>query len=252
MFTSFQLRELFHLLVLRALSLRLVGRPFSLKGGACLRFFHRSPRFSEDMDIDVSPQIRLPTLQKAVDGILSGRSLLAALAPNGVLQLDISKPKQTETTERWKVNLVVGPDSSVPTKIEFSRRSKTVSFKTGVPDSEILNRYKIPPFAAPYCDTAHMSAQKIGALSSPNRLAVRDLFDLDHLFFQMGEKAGPIVVDSKTIESALEKLGSFGFSDFQEQVAPFLTEEMTSLYKKRDAFDQMKNRVQTKLVGMLK
>lgn len=250
MFTSFQLRELFHLLVLRALSL--VGRPFSLKGGACLRFFHRSPRFSEDMDIDVSSQVRLPTLQKAVDGVLSSQALLAALTPNGVHQLDISKPKQTETTERWKVNLVTSLDSSVPTKIEFSRRSKNISFKSSVPDGEILNRYKIPPFAAPYYDAALMSAQKIGALSSPNRLAVRDLFDLDHLFFQMGEKAGLVIVDLKTVESALEKLGRFGFSDFQEQVAPFLTEEISSLYKKRDAFDQMKDRVRSKLEGMLK
>jgi len=46
------LRELFHLVFLRDLARSVKPSSFVLKGGANLRFFFGSPRYSEDMDID--------------------------------------------------------------------------------------------------------------------------------------------------------------------------------------------------------
>lgn len=48
-----QLREVFHLLFLARLLKTSDPTFYVLKGGINLRFFFKSPRFSEDMDIDV-------------------------------------------------------------------------------------------------------------------------------------------------------------------------------------------------------
>ena len=53
MFTDAQIREVFHFHFLeRLLKLSDPGL-YILKGGVNLRFFFKSPRYSEDMDIDV-------------------------------------------------------------------------------------------------------------------------------------------------------------------------------------------------------
>ena len=49
-----QLREIFHLVFLRALVRSVPLSTFALKGGVNLRFFFGSIRYSEDMNIDVS------------------------------------------------------------------------------------------------------------------------------------------------------------------------------------------------------
>ena len=71
---SFQIRELFHLAFLRLLALRLTRRDYAVKGGICLRFFHRSQRLSEDMDFDVAG-IPVRTLTNHLMRILSERNL---------------------------------------------------------------------------------------------------------------------------------------------------------------------------------
>ena len=47
------LREAFHYFFLERLFRTLPSRQFILKGGVNLRFFFGSPRYSEDMDLDV-------------------------------------------------------------------------------------------------------------------------------------------------------------------------------------------------------
>ena len=50
---SHQQREIFHLLFLERLLKVSDPRAFVVKGGANLRFFFGSPRYSENMDLDV-------------------------------------------------------------------------------------------------------------------------------------------------------------------------------------------------------
>src|SRR3989338_4170190 len=88
---SFELREFFHLALLRHLASRLSGRSYAVKGGLCLRFFHRSPRLSQDMDLDIVSNVQLKTLQNAVDSVLQGRALAASLLPQGIERIEASK-----------------------------------------------------------------------------------------------------------------------------------------------------------------
>src|SRR5688572_22456836 len=94
----------------------------SLKGGCNLRFFFQSVRYSEDIDFDVAT-VGKGTLAKKIDDLLVSPIMVSPLKTQGLLLVDPSKPKQTETTQRWKVGLRSEPSGTVTrTKIEFSRR----------------------------------------------------------------------------------------------------------------------------------
>jgi predicted nucleotidyltransferase component of viral defense system len=251
---SFELREFFHLAFLRHLSTRLSGRSYAVKGGICLRFFHRSPRLSEDMDLDIVSQIRAETLRNAVDSVVDGHALLATLLPVGVVGLRATKPKQTDTTQRWKVALQLSGGDSLPTKVEFSRRSDQIQYSTGIADGQLLRQYKMVPFAAQYYDAVQMSALKIRALAAPARNALRDFFDLHHLLFGLGTHLEEIIpfVEEAAILAAAEKVLAFTFEDFKEQVRPYLAAELIALYQDSATFDKQKDEVYSALLGVAK
>jgi predicted nucleotidyltransferase component of viral defense system len=242
---SFERREFFHLNFLRHLGFRLSGRSWALKGGIAMRFFHRSQRLSEDMDLDVVSQVRTKTLEDMVDTILQSRSFMSWLSPQGIIDIRLSKPKQTETTQRWKIALMLSADVSLPTKVEFSRRKGEIIYAKGIPDSAILSRYKLAPFAAQFYDAVHMSAQKILALASPKRQAVRDLFDLHHLFTNLRVIPENVskFVGTEDIKRAIEKVGSFSYANFKSEVWPYLSDEIADLYKDFNAFERLKTEV---------
>src|SRR5438477_362137 len=94
---------------------------FAIKGGCNLRFFFESVRYSEGIDLDVS-RIPLHVLKEKVGRILEGPALALPLKSWGVTLRDVSAPKQTETTQHWKLGLAAeGRSLPLHTKIEFSR-----------------------------------------------------------------------------------------------------------------------------------
>jgi hypothetical protein len=243
---GFESREHFHLLFLARFAQRFAGRKWAVKGGACLRFFHRSARFSEDMDIDVDPGIPVGTLAKGVEAILGSRAFLSALSARGVAELVTSAPKQTATVQRWKAGLGPGRGRAVlPTKLEFSRRRSGMPFMAGVPGGAILSAYSMAPFAAQYYGATELAAQKVAALASESRTAVRDLFDLDHLFANCGpdrEKALRIV-GAGICGAAARKARGFGRRDFREEVLPFLSGDLRDAYEAPASFEGLRARV---------
>jgi hypothetical protein len=115
--------ELFHIAFLDVLSRRVDPARYVLKGGANLRYFFESLRYSEDIDLDIHgvPQWRL---EEKVDGVLESGAMKAILRVGGLAVAEFTKPKQTETTRRWKVAIEAPGDSDpVRTKIEFSNRN---------------------------------------------------------------------------------------------------------------------------------
>lgn len=242
---SFRVRELFHLHALRQLASRLALRPCAVKGGICLRFFHRSPRLSEDMDIDVSPRLPVRKLRHTVDQILGGPAIIAGLRPQGVIGLQFSTSKQTETTQRWKILLTVEGGTILSTRLEFSRRTPDIVAERATPTPQILEMAFLPPFVAAHYGPKEMVAQKIRALGSPSRVAARDLFDLHHLYSQFPgtpfQKFGDLTSEER--ERAVDKVNGFSLGDFREQVLPFLPEDLENLYGDPAGFQMMKETV---------
>ena len=113
--------ELFHLLFLDQLTRVLDNALYAVKGGCNLRFFFNSIRYSEDLDIDVKT-IAVNTLKNKIDRVLKSIPFQHILKTRQIVIGKISAPKQTETTQRWKLTLRTPLPLALNTKIEFSRR----------------------------------------------------------------------------------------------------------------------------------
>lgn len=245
----FTAREFFHIVALRHLSARLSGRAWALKGGVCLRLFHGSARLSEDMDLDVDPGIRRSTLEKGVDAVLASPALRADLVRGGLQVARAAKPKQTETTQRWKVELTLAGDP-VQTKIEFSRRREAPLTQSAAPSPTLLDLYGVTQFAAAHYGAAETAAQKTAALAADNRTAVRDLYDLDLLWSRRPGDVGPALaaVPGSLREAAAAKAESFAWLDFQGEVLPYLEPSARAGYSP-EAFTALKESVAGRLRG---
>ena len=101
-YRAVQTIECFHLAFLEVLRARLDPARYVLMGGANLRYFFDSVRYSENIDLDVSG-VAGWMLEHKVDGVLSSQPLEFILRSSGlaVVATDVTKPKQTETTRRW-------------------------------------------------------------------------------------------------------------------------------------------------------
>src|SRR5206468_11216503 len=104
MLSDRQVVELFHLHFVRLLCSGPDKDSFAIKGGCNLRFFFESIRYSEDLDLDVS-RVPVHTLKEKVGKILEGQPLALTLRSRGIALGETTSPKQTETTQRWKMAL---------------------------------------------------------------------------------------------------------------------------------------------------
>jgi predicted nucleotidyltransferase component of viral defense system len=104
MWNERQIIEIFHLLFLRAFGARIDKALFVLKGGCNLRFFLKSIRYSEDMDLDIHT-MTVGTLRNNIRRLLDAPSFVQTLRAQGIEIARTSLPKQTNTTQRWKLAL---------------------------------------------------------------------------------------------------------------------------------------------------
>jgi predicted nucleotidyltransferase component of viral defense system len=163
-----QLREIFHFLFLEKLLKTVDPRLFVLKGGVNLRFYFQSPRYSEDLDLDVLGG-SVATLRKNGYRILADRSLQRSLESFGIARMDINDPtraKHSETTQRFRLRLVTGSGIELPTKVEFSRRPSQEAFENALIDPAVAGRYGRLSFASQHYTAAAAFHQKVLALAN--------------------------------------------------------------------------------------
>ena len=178
-YNSLQLRELFHIEFLRWLGRKVKAGHYALKGGVNLRFFFNSFRYSEDMDLDING-IGVDTLKDTVMKILQSSSFQDSLKPFGVERIvppDITRAKQTQTTQRFKIHLITSASVEFFTKVEFSRRGFKGKVVAEFPSDTILREYKLPPLLVPHYDIQSTIMQKIEALATRSVIQARDIFD---------------------------------------------------------------------------
>ena len=181
--------ELFHLLFLHAFGARVDRSLYVLKGGCNLRFFCKSIRYSEDLDLDVRT-LAVATLKKNVDTVLAGPSLAPLLRAHELVLESHSAPKQTDTTQRWKLSIASADRKlRVPTKIEFSRRKMDPGATVAPVDSEILRRYRLYPVLVQHYGMTAAFGQKVAALAGRTVTQARDVFDLK-LLLDRGAEPG--------------------------------------------------------------
>jgi len=243
--------ELFHLFFLRALFAAASDkRLLAVKGGCNLRFFFGSVRYSEDLDLDVEHMAKT-TLEAKVDRLLSSPTLTKPLLTRAVSLDTVSKPKQTDTTQRWKLALS-HPAGGAHTKIEFSRRRALEGTKFEALDDAIVRLHRTSPFLATHYGLASALAQKVEALAGRATPQARDVFDLGLLFAAAGV-ASP-TLDAKTqtrLEAAINNAEGLTYDDYTGQVVAYLEPEQTGLYESRADWELLKRTVLTRLGALL-
>jgi Nucleotidyl transferase AbiEii toxin, Type IV TA system len=232
-----QIIELFHVAFLDVLSGRLDPARYVLKGGANLRYFFESLRYSEDIDLDISG-VESWRLEDKVDGVLNSGPMNALLRVGGLAIAEFSKPKQTETTQPWKIAIkVAGSSKPVRTKIEFSNRNGEQRHRLEAVPSRIVAPYALrSPSVQHYTEDAS-TEQKVKALAGRSETQARDVFDLDLLLRRKPLSAGSI--DSPTLTEAADRALQLPFAAFRDQVLPFLELDVVELYDTEAAWEQM-------------
>ena len=245
-YSNLQIREIFHISFLRQLAKRFKPSLYALKGGVNMRLFFKSPRYSEDMDLDVN-MVSVAALKDGVTKILKSPAFLDELRTFGIREVvppDMSKAKQTTTTQRFKVHLLTDSGEDLFTKVEFSRRGADAESVTESIPAEVLRPYKFSPFVISHYNAKTAVEQKIKALAGRKAVQARDIFDIYILSTQY-ETVGVngLNVDQKTCKTAATNALAVGFEIFKDTVLPYLADDVRQMYDNPDAWDDIKLKV---------
>lgn len=250
--TDVQRVELFHLLLLWVFSRHWDSRCYIIKGGINLRAWFGSQRYSEDMDLDalVEPHV----IEKGVDTVLKGVALQKLLLAQGMSLLRSTKPKMTDTTQRWKFELSAqGMAAPVRTKIEFSHRDQAdddeFAMESVRPD--VVAPYGLLPPSAQHYSAQSAVRQKIRALAGRREMQARDIWDLDHLLRTQVQSGPPLGDRTRALlPTAIERAVALPYDAFKGQVVPYLPAELQDLYADPGQWDEMQLRVLARLEAL--
>ena len=238
--------EIFHLQFLRQLASGTDRTHFTLKGGCNLRFFFGSIRYSEDLDLDVTV-VAQETLKRKVDRLLQSPALGLPLRAHQMIITDVSAPKQTETTQRWKLGLsVAGYATPLRTKVEFSRRAQPVSAADTVVESadrELARSYAMLAPVARHYRAAAALVQKVQALVGRPEAQARDVFDLQLLHTRLATLPELEPLLKSKLAFAADRVMSLTYDDYQGQVFAYLAPEHTAPFAGRRAWEEMQAEV---------
>jgi predicted nucleotidyltransferase component of viral defense system len=246
-YNSLELREIFHLEFLRWFGRKANSNSYALKGGTNLRFYFKSFRYSEDMDLDIQG-IGISVLKEKVMAILQSLIFQDTLKSFGIEKIippDILKAKQTETTQRFKVHLITFSGEDLFTKVEFSRRGyKGGGVSIESVSNAVLRPYKLAPLLVPHYTLPSTIKQKIEALALRSVIQARDIFDLFLLSSQYVPADGKILQVSKAnLSKAYENVFEISFEQFRDTVISYLSIEDQKTYEASSLWDEIKLKV---------
>jgi hypothetical protein len=163
------------------------------------------------------------TFRDKVREVLASRPFAQILEARGIGIDRVSAPKQTETTQRWKLGLRVdGATAPLPTKIECSRRGLDDGVTFGSVDPQIARVYRLPPLMVSHYNAAAALRQKIGALAGRRQPQARDVFDVHHLLSAGARLADGPEISRDTVERACANALAVDFGTFKSQVLAYL------------------------------
>lgn len=243
MWTDRQAIEIFHLLFLRALGARVDKSLFCLKGGCNLRFFLKSIRYSEDLDLDIQT-MAAGTLQNNVNRLLEAPAFAQALRAQGMEITRTAQSRQTGTTQRWKLTLrIVDSGAELPTKIEFSRRGMNGEKAVEPVDAAIIRAYRLYPVIVQHYSVHAAFAQKISALALREQVQSRDVFDLK-LLMDAGAGGKPMpALPAAQLAAAIDNAMAVDYDAFAGQVLAYLETEYQDHYGNRQAWGDLQEQV---------
>jgi predicted nucleotidyltransferase component of viral defense system len=243
--SDLQAVELFHLHVLRLLGTGPEKAHLALRGGANLRFFFGSVRYSQDMDLDIDGKLEAHVLRGKMDRLLASSALVSALRATGMEVARVSAPKQTDTTQRWKVTLGVRdrPMAALHTKIEFSRRATSELPVLEAVLPEVAAAYQLLPLLIRHYPLEAALRQKVRALVGRAAVQARDVFDLALLGSRTTDASRALQSERDLLPLAIERALEVSFDQYRGQVVAYLDPADSPMVASRDAWDVLQSRV---------
>lgn len=231
--------ELIQARLLSAIFSRSVRNQVVLKGGMAFRALFGSQRATKDIDLAQDPRQSLASLQRLM------RQSIQASTQGFLTDIQVTEPKQTQTTARWKIHGKTALGTEIALTVEVSRR--------GIPSGHIEAKHYLPPDAAHTAaveidvySPGALAAAKVFALADDNRVAPRDLYDLDLLVRMKvtppAELLAAIGDPLHAVQRIWDKLEIMTWPQFQSEVLPFLPLEVGARLTEGD-FDAMRLRV---------
>jgi hypothetical protein len=165
---------------------------------------------------------------------------------------EVAKPKQTETTQRWKPMIdAQGRRVPVRTKIEFSHRTADARrILEAVPDRIVAPYALRPPTMLHYTAQAAIE-QKVTALALRSQTQARDVFDLELLMRRDRDAAPSGRLEPQVLEAARNRALELPIEAFRDQVEPFLDPEVADLYRDPATWEQIREFVVARLGEMV-
>jgi predicted nucleotidyltransferase component of viral defense system len=245
-----QVAEFFHLAFLQVAQTRVGQSRYVVKGGASLRYFFDSLRYSEDLDLDARG-IEPWKLEERVDDTLASPAMGLLLRSGGLSLERVTKPKQTATTQRWKPWITVrGRREPVHTKIEFSHRHTDSRTMLEAVPTHVVAPYALRAPTMLHYNAAAAIEQKIGALAHRSQTQARDLFDLELLLRRHRDAVAAGQIPPEVLEAALDRAYELPFEAFRDQVVLFLDPAAVELYDDRASWEQLQAYVAERLVDL--
>jgi hypothetical protein len=236
--TGAKLIEFLQLAFLQILPTHLPIADYVVKGGANMRLFYDSRRRSQDIDLDYLGSAFWKVEDK-IDETVDSRAFRDLLRLAGVEMADLTKPKQTATTRRWKF-AVVGSGARLNSKIEFSSRSAAdPEYSLEPARSDIGRAAGLRVVKANHYMPAAAIRQKIRALAERTETEPRDVFDLDLLFAGHADAVKAGDVDGALVAKAIDSAFAIPFSAFAELVVDYLEEEFVEIYDRPEVWEEM-------------
>src|SRR5438445_4467960 len=241
-----QKREVFHLAFLRAFGRSAPLSTFVVNGGGNLRFFFNSIRYSEDIDLDASG-ISVPLLRDRVMAILESSGLVDTLKTFGIERVqppNISRAKQTETVQRFKVHLLTIAGEDLPTRIEFSRRGLDSPVRSESVSTAVLAAYHLAPIIIPHYTALPATRQKIRALIAIREPQARDVFDLYILSSQPGVSSVGLLAGfgERELHQARDRVYGIEYAQYRDTVVNFLVPADRAAFGSRHIWDEIRLR----------
>jgi predicted nucleotidyltransferase component of viral defense system len=224
---------------------RLDPARYVLKGGANLRYFFASERYSEDIDLDLIRPVPWG-LEDQVDAALRSPALRSLLAVGDLTLAEHTSTKQTETTHRWKVG-IQSPDGPalVRSKVEFSNREGEDTYALAALPGAVVEPYALRPPMVQHYDAEAATKQKVAALAGRFQTQARDIFDLELLLRRRPLAQGTL--DAPLLEAAVERTLEQDYAAFRDQVLPFLEPGAAELIASPGAWEQIQTFVADRL-----
>jgi len=250
MLSDLEFREVFHFCFLEQLLKISDPKLYILKGGVNLRFFFNSPRYSEDMDLDVVAG-DVYTLKKSGYKILDDPGFKKKLKTYGIEDIELSdssKSKHTKTTQRFKLRLIDSLGNKLATKIEFSRRDNPNALYNHIAqrvDVNLAGKYNRLAFLVQHYSATTAIVQKLEALAFRKQVEARDAFDIFILYLggHFSSEFSCYQVPDEVLARAKCSLESICYQDYESKVLEFLSADDRQEYGGESRWCEIKSTI---------